>query len=50
MIERLKSEGKNEEAIRQALQEKAEKSIEKYGNKSKIGMLLNQKNADLLQD
>ena len=48
LIERLRNDGKSDEEIQQALNEKKIKSIEKYGNKSKIGLILNQKNHDLL--
>ena len=43
----MKAEGQNETAIQEALIKKAEKSIEKYGNKSKVGVLINSKDIDI---
>jgi hypothetical protein len=43
----LKAEGKDDIAIQEALIKKAEKSIEKYGNKSKVGVLINSKDLEL---
>jgi hypothetical protein len=44
LIEKLKGEGKDDVQIREALNAKASKSIEKYGNKSKVGLILCNKN------
>lgn len=49
MMEQLKSQGLNEEEITRAILEKRAQSIEKYGNKSKIGLLLEQENKDLVR-
>ena len=43
----MKAEGKDDIAIQEALIKKAEKSIEKYGNKSKVGVLINSKDLEL---
>lgn len=48
MVDRLKEEGANEDQIKQAIFAKKIKSIEKYGNRSKVGMLMNEQNKHLL--
>ena len=47
IAEKLKAEGQDEKAIKEALIKKAEKSIEKYGNKSKVGVLMNSRDLEL---
>mmetsp|Transcript_18688 Transcript_18688/g.28620 ORF Transcript_18688/g.28620 Transcript_18688/m.28620 type:complete len:83 (+) Transcript_18688:1648-1896(+) len=44
----MRKEGASEEEIKKKLIEKKEKSVEKYGNKSKIGLLLDMQNAQLI--
>ena len=50
LIEKLKQEGKDDGAIRDALDEKKVLSVEKYGNKSKVGLILDMKNNQLLKN
>jgi len=44
LIEKLKKDGANEDQIKQAIFEKKIKSIEKYGNRSKVGLMLDENN------
>ena len=50
MVEQLKQEGATEKQIREAINDKKERSVEKYGNKSKIGLFLEQDNQRLMRD
>ena len=50
LIEKLKREGADEAAIREALDDKKVVSVEKYGNKSKVGLILDMKNNQLLKN
>lgn len=48
LIEKLKSEGKSDAEIKEVLQSKKVRSVEKYGNKSKIGLLFESQNEQIL--
>jgi len=50
LIEKLKSEGKTDQEIKEALNSKKVRSVEKYGNKSKIGLLFEGQNEQILSN
>lgn len=50
LIEKLKSEGRSDAEIKEALQSKKVRSVEKYGNKSKIGLLFEGQNEQILSN
>lgn len=44
LIEKLKKEGKDESSIQDMIEQKKINQVEKYGNKSKVGLILDMKN------
>mmetsp|Transcript_5777 Transcript_5777/g.9900 ORF Transcript_5777/g.9900 Transcript_5777/m.9900 type:complete len:256 (-) Transcript_5777:30-797(-) len=50
LIEKMRGEGRSEKEIREAVQAKKSKSVEKYGNKSKVGLVLDMHNHKLLNN
>ena len=48
-MERLKLAGKSQDEIDQAILEKKIASVEKYGNRSKVGLIIERDNVDLLK-
>lgn len=50
LVQQMKQEGASEKEIREAILDKKDRSVEKYGNKSKIGLFLEQENQRLMRD
>ena len=46
----MKNEGATEDQIRDAILQKKKKKIEKYGNKSRVGVIIEQRNEKLLSN
>ena len=50
LIEQLKKEGKSDAEIKEILANKKIHSVEKYGNKSKIGLLFENQNEQIMKN
>ena len=50
LIEQLKKEGKSDAEIKEILHNKKIHSVEKYGNKSKIGLLFENQNEQIMKN
>ena len=49
-IEKMKNDGSNDAEIKDILQQQKTNSVEKYGNKSKIGLILETENEKMLRN
>lgn len=49
MIDDMKKDNAPVQQIKEAILQKKRESIEKYGNKSKIGLIITQENSDALE-
>jgi len=50
LIDQLKKDGKSDVEIKEILQHKKIHSVEKYGNKSKIGLLFENQNEQIMKN